>query len=286
MLRKRLGPVEFYRRRLSRVFIPFWFVLALLFLVDAIALGVRYPAGYLVQSMLGWFPRASAWEDVNSPFWYLTWLLMFYALYPLVFSTRRPWLSALALGAIANALALWNPLQMQSNWLHHLHTNAFSLGMLLAWYLQSRPAVVERAIAFRDRPNAVPRYVVVAAALLAALWLSVHSNAGDWPGLAGWLTSIGFDPGFFIGQAGSLLTVGALVVFFMLKRLDTGFLHLFGVYSYETYLLHWPLMSRYDLFYHHLPAWLATIAWLAAFIGLGWLLRKALDPIEALVDRR
>jgi len=59
-----------------------------------------------------------------------------------------------------------------------------------------------------------------------------------------------------------------------------------GVYSYETYLLHWPLMSRYDVFYHTLPAWIATIAWLAAFIGLGWMLRKVLDPIEALVDRR
>jgi peptidoglycan/LPS O-acetylase OafA/YrhL len=286
MQRKRLSPREFYRRRLSRVFIPFWLVVALLFAADALLLDRHYSPTYTLQSALGWFPRASAWEDLNSPFWYISWILMFYLLFPLVYSERRPWLSALVLAAIANAVVWWDPWRMQANWLHHLHTNAFSLGMLLAWLLQSRPAVRERALAFRDGATASRRLAVMGGALLAALWLAPRANPGDWPDLAAGLERLGFDAGFFIGQTVSLATLGALLVLFALKRHESRLLHLFGVYSYETYLLHWPLMSRYDVFYHTLPAWIATIAWLAAFIGLGWMLRKVLDPIEGLVDRR
>jgi peptidoglycan/LPS O-acetylase OafA/YrhL len=77
----------------------------------------------------------------------------------------------------------------------------------------------------------------------------------------------------------------ALLVLFMMKRRDSVLLHLFGVYSYEIYLLHWPLISRYDPLYALLPAWLATLAWLAVFIACSWVVRRMVTPIEALVDR-
>jgi peptidoglycan/LPS O-acetylase OafA/YrhL len=286
MLRSPLSPLQFYRRRLSRVFIPFWFVIVLLFIADALVLGHTYGGGYVAQSLLGWFPRASAWEDVNSPFWYITWILMFYLLFPLVFSRKRPWLSALVLAAIANVLAVWNPLEMQANWLHRLHTNAFSIGMLMAWALNRRADLAARLIAFRDERGGWMRLAIVALTLGAAFWLAPRGSPAAWPWLSALLEAAGLNAGFFIGQAISLATLGALVVAFVLKRRDSTFLYLYGLYSYETYLLHWPLMSRYDVFYGVLPAGVATIAWLAAFIGLGWLLRKALDPIEALVDKR
>jgi hypothetical protein len=73
MLRAPLAPLPFYRRRLLRLFIPFWIVLVLLLLADRVLLGRSYAPGYMLQSLLGWFPRASAWEDVNSPFWYISW---------------------------------------------------------------------------------------------------------------------------------------------------------------------------------------------------------------------
>jgi peptidoglycan/LPS O-acetylase OafA/YrhL len=286
MLRSPISPLQFYRRRLSRVFIPFWLVIVVLFVVDAVALGRSYDAGYVAQSLLGWFPRASAWEDVNSPFWYITWILMFYLLFPLVFSRQRPWLSALVLAAVANVLAVWNPLEMQANWLHRLHTNAFSIGMLMAWALDRGPELRARLIEFRDARGSWLRLAIVALALGAALWLAPQGAATAWPRWSAALEAAGFNSGYFIGQAISLATLFALVIAFVMKRRDSAFLYLYGVYSYETYLLHWPLMSRYDVFYGAFPAGIATIAWLAAFIGLGWLLRKVLDPIEALVDRR
>jgi len=137
----------------------------------------------------------------------------------------------------------------------------------------------------RNGPGTIVRRVAIALGLLVAGYMALHNGSADWPRVSVWLDQAGIGPGVFVGQASSLLVMSALLLVFALKRLDVGFLHLFGVYSYETYLLHWPLMSRYDLFYHHLPAWAATFAWLAAFIGIGWLLQRITTPLGAWVDR-
>ncbi len=284
MLKKPLGAAEFYRRRLVKVFIPFWLVLAALFALDALVLGRHYPPGYLLQSFLGWFPRASAWEDINSPFWYISWMLAFYALFPLLFSARWPWLTALLLAVLANAFALTDPLQLQANWLHRLHTHAFSLGILAAWLLARHGALLDaRLAALRTRPAGIALTLLL---LLAAGFMASHNTAADWPRLAAALQAGGFHDGFFIGQASSLLAMALLVAAFALKALDCRLLYLFGVYSYETYLLHWPLMARYDLFYAQLPAWLATLLYLLLFIALGWLLQKLTIPLGQWLDRR
>lgn len=286
MLKKQLPVLEFYQRRLIKVFIPFWLVLAGLFFCDALFLDLHYPVGYMAQSFAGWFPRAGAFEDVNSPFWYISWMLMFYALFPMLFMRERPWLTAILLSVIANTFALSDPLELQVNWLHRLHTNAFSLGILLAWWLNTNPSTVKTLEWFRNQSGGINRYLLVAIALGTAGYMACHNTTAQWPQLAQTLAATGFDPGFFIGQTSSLLTMTALIVFFSLKKLDNRFLNIFGVYSYETYLLHWPLMSRYDLFFHYLPAWAATIAWLIAFLGIGWLLQKITTPIGTWIDQR
>ncbi len=285
MLKKQMPTLEFYRRRLIKIFIPFWIVLITLFICDYLFRDIHYPLDYILQSFLGWFPRASAFEDVNSPFWYISWMLMFYALFPLLFMRERPWLTAILLAVIANVVALTDPLQLQVNWLHRLHTNAFSLGILLAWWMNSNPSKVKSLEWFRNQSSGIGRYLVVFTALVFAGYMACHSAAGNWPQLASVLESTGFAPGFFIGQATSLITMAALIVFFSLKKLDNKFLYIYGVYSYETYLLHWPLMSRYDIFFHYIPAWAATILWVIAFIGIGWLLQKITTPVGAWVDR-
>ncbi|MGE0113855.1 MAG: acyltransferase family protein [Steroidobacteraceae bacterium] len=293
MLKKPMPALSFYKRRLIKVFIPFWLVLLLLLVADAVVHGLTYPASYMLSSLAGWFPNASAFEDINSPFWYITWMLMFYLLFPLLFMPKRPWLTAILLAVIANVLAVFNPFNMQTNWLHHLHTNAFSLGMVLAWlFIESRERpnlLVAKLKSFRAGQagaSRFPYYLLLIGSLLLAGYMAIHNASNHWPKVADTLTLAGFDSGFFIGQATSLLTMAALIIFFMFKKLDCLFLNIFGVYSYETYLLHWPLMSRYDLFYHHLPAWLATIAWLVAFMGIGWVLQKITHPIGAWIDRQ
>ena len=285
MLKKQMPMLEFYRRRLIKVFIPFWIVLVILFFCDYFFLNIHYSIIYILQSVLGWFPRASAFEDVNSPFWYISWMLMFYALFPLLFMRERPWLTAILLAVIANVVALADPLHLQVNWLHRLHTNAFSLGIFLAWWMNTNPSKVKTLEWFRNQSSGMGRYIIVFTALIFAGYMACHSSAGNWPQLADILKSAGFDPGFFIGQTTSLITMAALIVFFSLKKFDNKFLYIYGVYSYETYLLHWPLMSRYDIFFPYMPAWAATILWVIAFIGIGWLLQKITAPVGAWVDK-
>lgn len=285
MLKKNLSVLEFAQRRLVKVFIPFWLVLGALFIADPLIADRHYSIGYMLQSFAGWFPTAIPTNDVNSPFWYITWMLMFYVMYPFLFMRERPWLTALLLAVIANAVAISNPLGMQANWLHSLHTFAFSLGILLAWWLQKSPDTVKTLEWFRNQSGGIGRYLVLVIGLGGAGYMAMHNTAADWPRLALLLETAGLDKGNVIGQGTSLLTMVLLIVYFSLKRLDNRFLYTFGVYSYETYLLHWPLMSRYDIFYQFLPAWAATIAWLVAFLGIGWVLQKITTPVGAWVDR-
>ena len=285
MLKKPLPAMNFYRRRLIKVFIPFWIALAILFFSDRVFLNIQHPASYMLQSFLGWFPRADAYKDVNSPFWYISWMLMFYALFPWLFMRNRPWLTAILLSILANAFVLLDPLKLQVNWLHRLHTNAFSLGILLAWWLNAHPEKTQKLQQFRNQPTNALRITLVLTSLLLAAYMASHNNMEQWPATAVALEYLGFNAKFFIGQATSLLAMLALIVCFALKQWDNRFLHIQGVYSYETYLLHWPLMYRYDIFFHYLPAWAATISWIAAFIGIGWCLQKITAPIGAWVDR-
>lgn len=294
MMKKPMPALEFYQRRLIKVFIPFWLVIIGLFVADGVLLGIHYPATYILRSLLGLFPRASAFEDVNSPFWYISWMLMFYVLFPLLFMRQRVWLTALLLSVIANTLAVTDPFQLQVTWLHRLHTNAFSIGMLLAWAVAS-PAGQrlwsEKIQGFRNAGEGMARVaypLLLLALTLAAGYMAYHYTNEDWPGLAQLLVSAGFDDGFFIGQATSLVTMLLLVVLFSLKKFEFRFLSLFGIYSYEVYLLHWPLMARYDVFYRNLPGlpWLAVILYLALFVGLGWVLQGITGRIGSWVDSK
>lgn len=288
MLKHRVPALEFYRRRLIKVFIPLWVALLILFAADALILQRFYSPLYMLQSLLGWFPRADSIADVNSPFWYISWLLMFYVLFPLLFMPSRPWLTALLLAVIANLVAVIDPLHLQVDWLHHLHTNAFSLGMLVAWALHEVPGerniVVEKLQALR-RVASLPRVILVLALLVFAGYLTAHHATAEWPRSASLLHEAGFQEGDFIEQLASLLALVALIGVVMLKKVESRLLHLFGVYSFETYLLHWPLLSRYDVFFRHLQPWLAPFVWLAVFIGAGWLLQKITTPIGQWFDR-
>lgn len=54
-----------------------------MFIADFIFLDKNYGFMYMIKSALGFFPTADGFADVNSPFWYITWMMMFYILFPL-----------------------------------------------------------------------------------------------------------------------------------------------------------------------------------------------------------
>ena len=284
MLKKPLPIFEFYKRRVIKIFIPFWVAIILIFAANAIFLDIHYTVPYMIQSLLGWFPTAEGFNDVNSPFWYITWMMMFYILFPLVFSTKRPWLSAIILSVIATLIGVYNPLEMGDNWLHRLHTVAFSLGIIFAWLLfetkDKENKLVKVLKHFRNESKFMP-YVVIALMLAVVVYMSLHTTANHWPTLTAIL-----GKGYFVDQLTSIIIMFAFIIIFSLKRFDNRFLSIYGLYSFEVYLIHWPLMGRYDVFFDILPAWAAVVAWMVTFILVSWLLQKIISPIGSWVDSR
>ena len=284
MLKKPLPILEFYKRRVIKIFIPFWVAIILIFAANAIFLDIHYTVPYMIQSLLGWFPTAEGFNDVNSPFWYITWMMMFYILFPLVFSTKRPWLSAIILSVIATLIGVYNPLEMGDNWLHRLHTVAFSLGIIFAWLLfetkDKENKLVKVLKHFRNESKFMP-YIVIALMLAVVVYMSLHTTANHWPTLTAIL-----GKGYFVDQLTSIIIMFAFIIIFSLKRFDNRFLSIYGLYSFEVYLIHWPLMGRYDVFFDILPAWAAVVAWMVTFILVSWLLQKIISPIGSWVDSR
>ncbi|MDZ7819498.1 MAG: acyltransferase [Aliarcobacter sp.] len=284
MLKKPMPVLEFYKRRLIKIFIPFWVALIIIFAADAIFLNVFYTPLYMVQSLLGWFPTAVGYGDVNSPFWYITWMIMFYALYPIVFSVKRPWLTALILAVVATLLGVYNPFDMGDNWLHRLHTLAFPLGIVAAWLLmktkEKENKLVKYLEDFRNKSTGISRYVIIIAMFGVVYYMSLHTTANHWPTLTALL-----GKGYFVEQFTSLVIMFAFIVIFSLKKLDNKFLAIYGLYSFEVYLIHWPLIGRYDIFFDIFPAGVAVIAWIITFILVSWLLQKIVTPISAGIDR-
>jgi len=283
MLKKPMRAIDFYKKRVIKVFIPFWIALIIMFIADALFMDKTYSIWYIIKSILGFFPTADGFGDVNSPFWYITWMIMFYLLFPLVFYKDKPWLTALILALIATLIGTFNIFDLGSNWLHRLHTFAFSLGIIIAWLLQVKDDKENKFVNFmknfRDNSQDI-RYIIIAIMFVIVFYLSQRTGAGSWPTL----TSI-LGQGFFVEQLMSILITMAFIVIFVLKKVDSKFLTMYGVYSYEVYLIHWPLMAKYDVFFEYLSPWGAVIAWLVTFILVSMLLQRLVTPVSKFIDK-
>ena len=277
MMKKPLAPLPFYRKRALKIFIPLWPVLIGFFLLDALVLDRHYSITYMLRSMLGFFPKADMPSDVNSVLWYITWTLFYYALLPLVFMRQRVWLSALILFVLGQGLVMWNPQPIELvTRLYEVHTVAFPLGMLAAWLLfesreQSNP-LAQKVRELRAQLTGTKYYAIIGV-LLALIVYSMYYDSG-------------------IGQSTtkeqvmSMVATFAFVLLFAIKRVELRALTFIGIFSYEIYLLHWPLVSRYDVIYAALPASVATFAYFALFIAVGWVIQRATAPLAAWFDRR
>lgn len=280
MIKNPLSIRDFYRKRLLRVVIPCWIVLIWLFAADVWILW-RHPSWQtLWQSMLLYFPTARIWEDPNSPLWYMTLLLFFYSVFPLVFSVRWTWISALLTTLLALLWTHYNPLDMESIWLHKLHTLSFPLGMWIAYVFSRKENLIRDWIELRDRLYIQKYYslillgIIVLAYVLIAHIEPTHIREI----LISYLhTDIRIN---LIEQCKSILLWWLIVIFFFWKPWKIRFLEICGIYSFEIYLIHWPLMSRYDIFFHTTPVWIATLLSVSTILVLSMLLQRVLRRIK------
>jgi peptidoglycan/LPS O-acetylase OafA/YrhL len=258
-IKKSLSIGQFYARRLLKLFIPFWLLLAIILPLDVLVLKINYSWSVIGKAVFGIFAHANLYQDFNSPLWYLTFIIGYYLLFPLVFSQRRPWLSALVLAVAGYLLIQINP-QFFENviYLYRVHILAFPLGVFMAWLVPKLPNPSVFFDWLRDR-RMIFYYCLIAAAIALFIWANVNSGVGG---------------NYHWEELMSLIAIFALLVIFVLKKIEFKLFYLLGAYSYEIYLWHWPILYRYDIFYKWLPVWLATILYLVFFIAFGWLLAK------------
>lgn len=264
-LKKDLSIGQFYKQRLIRLFVPMWLCLMIFFSLKYLVLGASYSWGYMLQAFLGIFRTADLYQDINSPLWYFTFIVFFYLLFPLVFSKKRVWLSAIVLYLIPWLLLKTDLYGLSGNlFMYRIHLAAFPLGVLLASLATERELFSAGWEAFQSRGRRFfggKNYLgnlVYYLAIFSALGIFYY-----------FFTNSGVGRGITIEQTISIITAFSVLILFWLKKFDCRLLYFFGFYSYEIYLLHWPIMYSYDIWYAYLPAWLATILYLGLFIGLG-----------------
>jgi len=271
---KPLSTWQFYRRRLLKIYIPFWLVVITFLVLDFFIGGKMYGSGYILQSLLGFFPSADLWQDLNSPLWYFTFIIFYYLLFPLVFFKKHPLVSAVVLYLVGYFIVRAEPVFLSDViHLYKVHLIAFPLGVMIAGlaskysgsktqraYLQFKEKVKKFKIT-----KAVIYYFSLAALISVFAYLSYHSNVGTTPRLE---------------EITSLIAGAAIIFVFLLKRVEIKLFYWFGFFSYELYLFDWPLLARFDVFYRFTPAWLATILYLGLFLAIAWGMRKLIDELK------
>ena len=298
-MRKDYTVWQFYKRRILKLLIPFWIVLVMFFVADFFILNIGYSWDYIIRSFIGLFPRADLATDVNSPLWYFTAILFYYLIFPIIFFKKHPWLSALFLYAVGVVIIQIEPKYFTEVLrLYQVHTIAFPIGVFVGSMLFSsnkirsylfykfqkialhiRQTNLAVKIRHHKKENTVHykflntviqlgELMVVVFLLAIALYTAYHSGVGNLPDLEQFI---------------SLVTMFALLAIFLIKKVDINLFHIFGFYSYEIYLLHWPILSRYDIFLKIMPSWLAVVIYLVFFLALGWLLKKISKNISKFV---
>ncbi len=264
-LQKDLTPWQFYKRRLLKLFTPFWLALGVFLAADFFILGKSYSFAFIGQAVLGIFTHADLYNDINSPLWYFTFILFYYLLFPLVFSRKKPWLSAIILLLAGEALVHFQPAFFGAVLhLYRVHTIAFPLGVLAAWAVTKLPnAEILQKLSKGWR--AIGYYLVMLGLLAVFVYANINSGIGESAAKEQWM---------------SLVAVAALVLVFVMKKTEFKLFSIFGLFSYEIYLWHWPILYRYNIFYGHMPDWLATIFYLILFIGIGWGAQKVVGLLN------
>lgn len=246
--------ITFYKDRFKTIFIPMWMALSIIILLDYILLHHEYSTKEIINSYLGYFPIADLDKSINSPLWYFSYIFFYYLIFPFLYRKNLPYFSAFTIFLFGyyfiNQRFLAEHINVDVIKLYNLHYGAFPLGVAFAnFYKTEYSKFFKNTVVYK-----LIYYFLIAGLLLMFGYYAIHSGVGD-------------DP--LKEQYISLFSVLILVSISILKTIQSKFLILLGTFSYEIYLIHWPIMSRHEFIYKYMDPYLATFLYLVFFILAG-----------------
>ncbi len=268
-LKKPLSAINFYKRRVIKLFIPLWLSLALILFLDKIFLDRVYQFTETWHAHLGFFPKADLYQNINSPLWFITLIIIYYLIFPFIFIKKSPFISGLALLLISYLLfnsdlsANQKLIDIDVFNLYKLHFAAFPLGIIAADTIHLNSYAKTIWSHFKKYAKRFRLFFIILT-LTIFTYSAFNSGVGESP---------------LKEQLLSLFTTFSLIILFIFKRVRFGLLSVLGIYSYEIYLLHWPILSRFDLLFKFLPPFLATLVYLGLFILLGYFMQYLSNKI-------
>ena len=268
-LKKKLPATKFYLRRFSRLYLPLWVTMLAFIPLDIYVLHRQYDINSVFQIALGWIKQADLYNNFNSPLWFLTLIVFYYLIFPVIFWRKAPELSAIFFYLAGFYILKFNPAIIKDmRHLYELHYIAFPLGVLVAGVIARLPeaqTACKNWLENNERTVVGGRLALMVILLYGALYFSLNSGVGAEK---------------YIAHTLSLLTAGLYALVFLIKKTEWKLLTLFGMYSYEIYLLHWPLAYRYDFLFRFLPTGLAMALYLTLLLGLAYLINKGANKFS------
>jgi peptidoglycan/LPS O-acetylase OafA/YrhL len=225
------------------------------------------PATTVLQSFIGFFPRADLYADINSPLWYFTFILGYYLIFPLIFFKRFPVISSCIMLVISYVITQ-APLPIGPGvlGLYRLHYLAFPLGMLFAAGTELLLAHQTKLAYFWKKIPQIPPILIT---LLRLLGIMACTYAIGY-----FLINSGVGKSVRLEEIISVVTTGIVIVLALLLKASNRCVLLFGTYSYEIYLLHWPFFYRYSPLFALLPPAAALDISLGLLLIFAWMLQK------------
>ena len=268
--RKPLAVGEFISKRMMRVMLPYWAATFVFLALDWILLEQQYSTVGIVTTLAG-INVTPVLQRIDYVRWYITLLLVWYVLFLLanrLLSKSR----AVLLMFFASVVLIVLRMQGLFPLGNISHLIAFPLGCLLAhhgdaiseWTLDRRKLRWLVAILF----------VASGAAIIFVGFITPASGGSIWflRLFVGNLDGIVFSA-FLIFAVGLLGHCGIV----------SRFLAFTGDISYELFLIHGPLLIKYNPILILLPAGLVSLSfcgWLASVMAISWLLHRALTLLS------
>ena len=246
-------PIElgaFVRKRLWRVFAPYWLITLLILLLDFLLLGRTYSPVTISATLLG-VNLSDATTSLDYVRWFITallfWYIAFVGLWRFAGGRRGRALGALLLGLGLMLLSYYGP-GISDSFL------AFPAGMILSLYHGEIKGAVSAA---NTRKKSA-----AGAVLLGSICIFLVHHA--LPLLVERVPFILIT--FSEDLLNTTIALSLILACAGVSRISSGALSLVGVLSFELFLIHCLAMLKYDIVLWRGPVWVTF--WPYAFIVL------------------